>query len=55
VIFGADFDRHHDYALSLHLACGLFLGPALLLLTLGRYRVFGPDEVYAGAPLGVVR
>ena len=55
VIFGADFDRHHDYALSLHLACGLFLGPALLLLTLGRYRVFGPDEVSAGAPLGVVR
>jgi MFS family permease len=40
VVFGANFDRTHAYSASLHLACGLFLGPALAMLCLGRYRTF---------------
>jgi len=42
VVFGADFDHTHSYIASLHLACGLFLGPALVMLLLGRYRNFDP-------------
>jgi MFS family permease len=42
VVFGANFDRSHSYAASLHLACGLFLGPALAMLLLGKYRIFDP-------------
>lgn len=38
--FGSDFDRTHSYVFSLHLAGGLFVGGALLLLLLGRYRRF---------------
>jgi predicted MFS family arabinose efflux permease len=48
VFFGADFDRSHGYTLSLHLACGLFLTPAVLLLLMGRYRTF--DQEGAPAP-----
>jgi cyanate permease len=40
VVFGANFDRTHAYQESLHLAAGLFLLPALLMLGLGRYRRF---------------
>jgi MFS family permease len=40
VFFGANFDRTHTYSMSLHIACGLFLAPALLMLLLGRYRSF---------------
>jgi predicted MFS family arabinose efflux permease len=46
VFFGADFDRSHGYSLSLHLACGLFIAPAVLLLLMGRYRTFDQE----GAP-----
>ncbi len=49
VVFGANFDRTHAYAESLHFAAGMFLGPALLLLLLGRYRSFEPAA--AEAPL----
>jgi MFS family permease len=49
VVFGANFDRTHGYAESLHLAAGLFLLPALLLLLLGRYRKFVGAEP-ASAP-----
>jgi len=42
VVFGANYDRTHAYAESLHLAAGLFLGPALLLLLMGGYRNFKP-------------
>lgn len=38
--FARDFDRTHSYALMLHLSCGLFVVPALLMLSMGRYRVF---------------
>lgn len=41
VAFGANFDRTHGYAESLHLAAGLFIVPALAMLLLGRYREFG--------------
>jgi MFS family permease len=44
VVFGANFDRTHGYTESLHLAAGLFLIPALLLLLLGRYRKFAVTE-----------
>jgi MFS family permease len=40
VFFGANFDRAHSYSTSLHLASGLFIGPALAMLLLGRYRSF---------------
>jgi len=53
VVFGANFDRSHSYAASLHLACGLFIGPALAMLLLGKYRSFDPaltDEPPIGAP-----
>ncbi len=40
VVFGANFDRTHSYSASLHLACGLFLAPALAMLALGQYRRF---------------
>jgi len=40
VFFGANFDRTHDYQLSLNLASVLFVAPALLLLLMGRYRNF---------------
>jgi predicted MFS family arabinose efflux permease len=44
VVFGANFDRSHGYTASLHLAAGLFLLPALLMLLLGRYRKFAAAE-----------
>jgi MFS family permease len=44
VSFGANFDRTHGYAESLHLAAGLFLVPALAMLFLGRYRTFACAE-----------
>jgi MFS family permease len=47
VFFGANFDRTHTYANSLHIASGLFLIPALLMLLLGRYRVFVADTARA--------
>lgn len=40
VFFGASFDRSGGYSGMLYLSCGLFLAPALLMLLLGRYRVF---------------
>jgi MFS family permease len=40
VVFGANFDRSHSYAATLHVAGVLFLGPALTMLFLGRYRRF---------------
>ena len=40
VFFGANFDHTRSYSMSLHVACGLFLAPALLMLLLGRYRNF---------------
>jgi MFS family permease len=40
VIFGANFDRSHSYVVILHVAGGLFLGPALAMLLLGKYRTF---------------
>jgi MFS family permease len=40
VVFGANFDRTHAYTESLHAACGLFIIPAIALLSLGRYRQF---------------
>jgi len=40
VFFGANFDRTHDYQLSLNLASVLFVAPALLLLLMGSYRDF---------------
>ena len=43
VFFGANFDRTHSYSSILHIASGLFLAPALLMLLLGRYRVFVAD------------
>ncbi len=43
VFFGADFDRTHSYTRSLHLTGVLFVGPAALLLLLGRYRNFQAD------------
>jgi predicted MFS family arabinose efflux permease len=49
VFFGADFDRSHSYSLSLHLACGLFLAPAGLLLLMGRYRTFDQERIPAPA------
>jgi predicted MFS family arabinose efflux permease len=49
VVFGANFDRTHAYAESLHLAAGMFLGPALVILLLGRYRNF--ESAAAEAPL----
>ena len=50
VFFGANFDRTQGYGLSLHLACGLFLGPALLMLLLGRYRVFAGSPPLTSTP-----
>jgi len=44
VVFGANFDRTHAYTQSLHLAAGLFLLPALLMLLLGRYRKFAAAQ-----------
>jgi MFS family permease len=49
VVFGANFDRTHAYAESLHLAAGLFLLPAVVMLLMGRYRNFEPTT--AAAPL----
>jgi predicted MFS family arabinose efflux permease len=42
VAFGANFDRTAGYVLTLTLSSGLFFGPALLLLLLGKYRNFEP-------------
>ncbi len=50
VFFGADFDRSHGYSLSLHLACGLFIAPALLLLLMGRYRQFDEEATPVQPP-----
>jgi MFS family permease len=50
VFFGANFDRTHAYSMSLHIACGLFLVPALLMLCLGRYRNFDPAPVAVQVP-----
>jgi MFS family permease len=44
VVFGANFDRTHAYAESLHLAAVLFMVPALALLLMGRYRNFDAAE-----------
>jgi MFS family permease len=43
VVFGSNFDRTHAYTESLHLACALFIIPAVALLSLGRYRQFAAD------------
>ncbi len=52
VFFGADFDSHHSYSLSLHVAGVLFIAPALLLLLLGRYRVFGREPTVTSVRAG---
>jgi MFS family permease len=41
VVFGRVFDQTHSYASALIMAAAMFLGGALLLLFLGRYRDFG--------------
>jgi MFS family permease len=51
VVFGANFDRTHAYGESLHLAAGMFLVPALVLLLLGRYRDFEPAAAEAAPPV----
>ncbi len=48
VVFGANFDRTQGYGESLHLAAGLFVIPALVMLLLGKYRTF---DSAAPAPL----
>jgi len=53
VVFGANFDRTHGYRESLHLAAGLFLLPALLMLVLGRYRQFASAEPAVPLATGV--
>jgi predicted MFS family arabinose efflux permease len=40
VFFGATFDRTASYTSILYISSGLFLTPAILMLLLGRYRVF---------------
>lgn len=42
--FARDFDDTQSYAVMLHLSCGLFIVPALLILLMGRYRVFAGES-----------
>ena len=42
--FARDFDDTQSYAVMLHLSCGLFIVPALLMLLMGRYRIFAGDS-----------
>jgi MFS family permease len=42
LIFGMQFDKFHSYRPVLQVSALMLLGSALLLLTLGRYRRFGP-------------
>ena len=42
--FARDFDDTQSYAVMLHLSCGLFIVPALLMLLMGRYRIFAADS-----------
>jgi MFS family permease len=43
VFFGATFDRTASYTSILYISSGLFLTPAILMLLLGRYRVFAAE------------
>jgi predicted MFS family arabinose efflux permease len=45
LLFGNAFDKTHSYSHMLVVSCVILVAAALMLLTLGRYRRFGPDPL----------
>jgi predicted MFS family arabinose efflux permease len=45
LLFGNAFDKTHSYSQMLVVSCVMLVAAALMLLTLGRYRRFGPELV----------